>query len=192
LITQDRQTQRRIVAAHIPPRLRGLSLMDGEQRRLTGLITHPPDRISTWCSDVLSGAVVAAERHFLTCGKGLWATGHRPEAYLTSVMRDLMVQGPFTGLYLPVDAYLDSHRPDGDHRFDIKVAEVSMVVLAIAGTESMTEWTRSTLRSLFIKRFDAGLPTLVAASVEPSEYLADTLAGDIFYRVGIMEEDSDD
>lgn len=186
MIEQTRQTQRRILAAQIPPRLRGLSLLDGEERRLQGLATDPPTTGPKWTERALSGAVVAAVGQYETCGKGLWATGTMANAYMTATMRDLMVQTTYSGLYLPVNEYLDSVRPEGDRRFSARAAEDSIVVLSNVGTEPMTEWTRASIRSLILKRFDAGLPTLVSAVCEPSEYLVDSLAEEIFVRIAIM------
>lgn len=186
MIEQSNETRRRILAAHIPPRLRGISLMPGEERLVEGFSIIPEGLTTTWAEDVLSGLVVAAVGEFETCGRGLWATGSGATTYLTALMRDLMVQRPFRGLYLPVDDYLDSMRPDNERKYADRVASDDIVLLANVGTEQMTEWTRATVRSLLLKRFDAGLPTLVSATCERSEYLADTLAEEMFTRVGIM------
>lgn len=188
MIEQSRETVRRIQRAQIPPRLRGLSLLDGEDRPLTGFSANP-DRITpAWSSKVLNGLVVSAAGEFSTCGVGVWATGSLAAPYLTATMRDLMVQAPYTGLYLTVDDYLDSMRPDADRRYADRIQEDQLLVLANVGAESMTDWTRSTVRSLLLKRYDAGLPTLVAAMCSPSEYLAEGLAEDMFVRVAIMRE----
>lgn len=187
MIEQDSTTRRRILAAHIPPRLRGLSLLEGEERRLEGAQQMPDDLATQWYDETLSGLVVAAVGHYETCGRGLWATRPLATAYLTALMRDLMVQRPFSGLYVSVDNYLDSIRPDGDRRYSLRLEEDDLVVLANVGSEPMTDWTRAAVRSLLIKRFDAGLPTLVSATVEPSEYLSDSLAKEMFLRVAIMK-----
>ena len=181
------EQQRRILAAHIPPRYRGLSLDEASERRVKGVEIRKGHLISRWREQVLSGAVVAAVGHYETCGVGIWATGPLAGAYLTALMRDLMCEESYTGLYLHVDDYLESLRPDGDRRFNDKVASASFVVLANAGCEQMTEWTRGAVGSLILKRYEAGLPTLVAATVEPTEYLADSLAEAIFLRVAIMK-----
>jgi hypothetical protein len=189
MIEQSRETQRRIIAAQIPPRLRGLSLLPDEQRPLEGLRTHPSDTMTNWSEKVLSGAVVAAQGRYKSCGRGVWAMGAHATAYLTATMRDIMVQEPFRGFYLSNIDYLDSMRPDGDRRYELHIAEDHLLVLANVGTEPMTDWTRATVASLILKRFEAGFPTLVAATCAPSEYLPETLAQEIFLRVGIMDSD---
>ena len=116
MIEQSRETQRRIIAAQIPPRLRGLSLRPDEQRPLEGLRTHPSDTMTNWSEKVLSGAVVAAQGRYKWCGRSVWAMGAHAAAYLTATMRDIMVQEPFRGFYLSTIDYLDTMRPDGDRR----------------------------------------------------------------------------
>lgn len=187
MIEQSTETRRRILAAHIPPRLAGLSLIHGEERFLEGLRAKPLGRISTYVEDVLSGAVVAAQGRYKTCGLGVWATNPRATEYVTAMMRDFMVLDGFSGLYVNTEDYLESMRPDRDAQYGDKVSEVSFMVLAYAGQENMTDWTRSTIRALLMKRYEAGLPTLVSATVEPTEYLIDSLADSMFIRVGIME-----
>jgi len=187
MIEQSRATQRRILAARLPMRMRGLSLTAGEPRVLEGLCTNPPDLPTKWAEQVLSGAVVAAEGQYSTCGKGIWAVGPQAAAYLTALMRDLMVNAPFTGLYVTASEYLDQSRPDGDRARADAASEVDLLVLTNTGQEAMSEWSRPTLSTLILKRFDAGLPTLVAAVCEPTEYLKETLAKEIFARVAIMK-----
>lgn len=187
MIEQNSETRRRIVAAHIPPRLAGLSLIHGEERFLKGLRAKPLGPVSNYVQEVLSGDVVAAQGRYKTCGLGIWATGSRATEYLTALMRDFMVLDGFTGLYVSAEMYLDSVRPERDAQYSAQAAEASFMVLAYAGQESMTDWTRSTLRALLMKRYEAGLPTLVSATVEPSEYLTESLADSMFLRVGIME-----
>lgn len=188
MIEQSAATRRRILAAHIPPRLAGMSLLHGEQGFLKDLRATPPGLVSTYVSDVLSGAVVAATGCYNTCGRGIWATKPRATEFVTALMRDFMVLDGFTGLYVNTEDYLESMRPDRDAQYSDKVAEVSFMVLAYAGQENMTDWTRSTIRALLMKRYEAGLPTLVSATVEPSEYLTESLADSMFVRIGIMEE----
>lgn len=187
MIEQSAETRRRIVAAHIPPRLAGLSLLYGEERFLGDLRARPLGRISTYVEDVLSGAVVAAQGRYKTCGLGIWATNPRATEFVTALMRDFMVLDGFSGLYVSTEDYLESMRPDRDAQYSARVAESSFMVLAYAGQEAMTDWTRSTIRALLMKRYEAGLPTFVSATVEPSEYLIDSLADSMFIRVGIME-----
>lgn len=190
MIEQSAETRRRIVGAHIPPRLAGMSLIHGEQGFLKDLRAKPLGEISTYVSDVLSGAVVAAAGRYKTCGVGIWSTSPRATEYLTALMRDFMVLDAFTGLYVSTESYLESMRPDREAQYSDKAAEVSFMVLSYAGQEAMTDWTRSTIRALLMKRYEAGLPTLVSATVEPTEYLIDSLADSMFVRIGIMEEES--
>lgn len=187
MIEQSPETRRRIVAARIPPRLAGLSMLHGEERPLEGICARHEEQVSTYVEDVLSGAVVAAQGRYKTCGKGIWTTGPRANEFVTAMMRDFMVLDAFTGLYVNTEDYLESMRPDRDAQYSDKVGEVSFMVLAYAGQETMTDWTRSTIRALLMKRYEAGLPTLVSATVEPTEYLIQSLADSMFIRVGIME-----
>ena len=187
MIEQSAETRRRILAAHIPPRLAGLSLLYGEERFLGDLRARPLGRISTYVEEVLSGAVVAAQGRYKTCGLGIWATNPRATEFVTALMRDFMVLDGFTGLYVNSEDYLESMRPDRDAQYSDKVGEVSFMVLAYAGQENMTDWARSTIRALLMKRYEAGLPTFVSATVEPTEYLIESLADSMFIRVGIME-----
>lgn len=187
MIDQSPETRRRIVAAHIPPRLAGLSLLHGEERPLKGHRASPLGRVSEYVEQVLSGAVVAAQGRYDTCGLGLWVTKPRATEFVTALMRDFMVLDAYTGLYVSAESYLDSMRPERDAQYSAQAAESSFMVLAYVGEESMTEWTRSTIRALLMKRYEAGLPTFVSATVEPTEYLAESLADSMFLRIGIME-----
>ena len=187
MIEQSNDTRRRIVAAHIPPRLAGLSLIHGEERFLEGLRAKPLGQVSTYVENVLRGDVVAAQGRYKTCGLGIWATSARATEYLTALMRDFMVLDGYSGLYVSAESYLDSMRPEREERYTAQAAECSFMVLAYVGQEAMTEWTRSTIRALLMKRYEAGLPTLVSATVEPSEYLTESLADSMFLRIGIME-----
>lgn len=187
MIEQSVETRRRIVAAHIPPRLAGLSLIHGEERFLKGLRAKPLGQVSTYVEDVLKGDVVAAQGRYKTCGRGVWATESRATEFVTAMMRDFMVLDGYSGLYVSAESYLDSMRPEREERYTAQAAECSFMVLSYVGQESLTEWTRSTIRALLMKRYEAGLPTLVSATVEPSEYLTESLADSMFLRVGIME-----
>jgi len=187
MIEQSAETRRRILAAHIPPRLAGLSMLHGESRPLEGVKPKPQVRVTEYVENVLSGAVVAAQGRYKTCGLGLWVTNAYATEFVTALMRDFMVLDSYTGLYLSTELYLDSMRPERDAQYTAQAAEASFVVLAHAGIEMMTDWTRATIRALLLKRYEAGLPTLVSASVEPTEYLPETLADSMFLRVGIME-----
>ena len=190
MIEQSNDTRRRIVAAHIPPRLAGLSLIHGEERFLEGVRAKPLGRVSKYVEEVLSEAVVAAQGRYKTCGLGMWAIGSRATEYVTALMRDFMVLDGYSGLYVSAEMYLDSMRPEREAQYSAQAAESSFMVLAYAGQESMTDWTRSTIRALLMKRYEAGLPTLVSATVEPTEYLTESLADSMFIRVGIMETSS--
>ena len=187
MIEQSTETRRRIVAAHIPPRLAGLSMFPGESRPLEGVKPKPQVPVTKYVHDVLHGDVGAAQGRYKTCGLGLWATGSYATEFVTSLMRDFMVLDKYTGLYVSVDAYLESMRPDRDAQYTAQSSESSFMVLAYAGTEMMTDWTRATIRALLMKRYEAGLPTLVSATCEPSEYLTESLADSMFLRIGIME-----
>lgn len=187
MIEQTSETRRRILAAHIPPRLAGLSMLHGEQRPLEGISVKPQVRVTEYVENVLSGAVVAAQGRYKTCGRGVWATGDGATEFVTAMMRDFMVLDVFTGLYVTSEAYLESMRPDGEEQYTAQAAAASFMVLAYAGQENMTDWARTTVRSLLMKRYEAGLPTLVSATVEPTEYLIQSLADAMFLRVGIME-----
>lgn len=177
--------QRRIIAAQIPPRLRGLSLKPEEERYLDTPVPRP---VINWEASVRNGEVIKAIGNYQRCGKGIWATSVSSVAVLTALMRDLMMDlDGTTGLYLGIDPYLESMRPnDGDRNLADKATEVDLLVLAYVGTEAMTDWTRATVRSLLINRWEAGLPTLVSARVDPTEYLDRSLAREVFISVEIM------
>lgn len=187
MIEQSAETRRRILAAHIPPRLAGLSMLHGESRPLEGVKPKPQVRVTKYVEDVLRGDVVAAQGRYKTCGLGLWVTNTYATEFVTAMMRDFMVLDSYTGLYVSTDAYLESMRPERDAQYTAQSSEASFMVLAYAGTEMMTDWTRATIRALLMKRYEAGLPTLVSATCEPSEYLTESLADAMFLRVGIME-----
>ena len=191
VIEQTPETRRRILAAGIPPRLRGLSLMADERFPLTGVEVSPPDVMQRWIDRLYAGQIVRAEAQLDFCGRGVWAVGPRSSAYLTALMRDFMVRTPATGLYLNVEDYLDSNRPDRDPSAGIRALEVDLLVLANVGSEVPTEWSGGTIRGLLLKRFDDGLPTLVSAICEPTRYLVETLAREVLLRIGTMRKEDE-
>lgn len=188
MIEQSPETRRRILAAKIPPRLRGLSLIPGEQYPLSGFEITGGPAIDKWTDLLYGGNIVRAEGQFEYCGRGIWAMGPMSAPYLTALMRDFMVQTPATGLYVTVDDFLESCRPERDPALSERAALVDLLVLANVGAEDLTKWTEATVRGLLLKRFEEGLPTLVSALCDPSRYLVESLARDVFIRVGIMKE----
>lgn len=180
----------RVIESRIPPRLRGLRLDSPEvaQMRVT-----PRDRVDRWVASVRAGEVVQAEGHYRTCGKGIWAVGGASTAFLAACLLDLLEEDS-TGasvLYLTADDFLDSSRPDNDPYFAESAAEVHILLLAyVPNLRFVTDWGRNAIASLLIKRFDAGLPTLVStlqSDVRPSDYLGEGLALEIFLGAEIMD-----
>lgn len=167
----------------LPPRLVGVTLDTFAAKRLR---VEPQSEFSGWMEALKSGRVVRATGEIDTCGVGLWLVGVRASDFLASIMVHAVEDLGMRGLYLPAVDYLDTMRPDGGRRFVERAEEDEILVLANLGFEASTEWTQATIRSLLLKRYEEGLPTLVSASFLPEKVLPESFAREAFVQLAIM------
>ena len=180
----------RLMESRIPMRLRALRMDSPEVSRLR---VDPRSVADNWMAAVRAGEVVQAEGAYRSCGKGIWARGDASTAFLAASLLDLM-ETDDTGarvMYLTTDEYLQSMRPDGDLYLADSAAESAITLLAhVPALHFLTDWGRSTISSLLIKRFVAGLPTLVSAlhpTVAPDDFVGPGLGREAVLLVEIMD-----
>jgi hypothetical protein len=186
------QLRSRLRSARIPAKYQGLTLESPHFKDLR----FSERSVNGWLDEASSGNVIAAAGKFETCGVGLWATGPRAQALLSAVLQEVLIRTEeegTTGLYLNADDYLDWSRPRDEDapkttRDRPNVRERSVLVLSDLGPSNQTtDWSKATVRSLLTRRFEDGLPTLVAAHFQPTEMFSADLAREMFHRLAIME-----
>lgn len=176
----------RMLESRIPPRMRGLRLSSPYVAKM-GL--DPDGLIEDYAASVRDGKVVLAEGEYLTCGKGIWAVGDGSTALLAALLQDLMDtdDSGASVMYLSADDYLESMRPDGERSHADRAESDHILLLAHVPTiRYLTDWGRGTIASLLTRRFDAGLPTLVASMASPTDFLPPGLAQEAFHMIAIM------
>lgn len=187
------QLRSRLRAARIPAKYQG---MDLESPYFKELRYKPECAVEQWLEEAEAGKVIAAAGQFQTCGVGLWVVGPRAQALLSAILQEVLIrteQWGTTGLYVNTDDYLDWSRPRDEEapkatRDRPNVRERSVLVLSNLGPSSITtDWSRATVRSLLTRRFEDGLPTLVAADFQATEMFSADLASEMFHRLAIME-----
>jgi hypothetical protein len=178
----------KVRVSNVPPRLLGVTLDHPEVKPYLELV-RPLDVVQKWAQMVRDGKIVHSVGAVETCGKGLWLVGNQSTKIATAVAQQLLIEGAITSLfYTGVEDYLDSQRPGADttyegHRDD------ELWILKGYGTERRSEsgWAVDTLDALISRRYDKGLPTIVASIFKPQDSFHGNLAADIFYSGVIME-----
>lgn len=177
----------RLLESNLPLRLRGLRL---DSPPIAAMNISPPGKIESYAASVRAGKVVKAEGEYLTCGRGIWASGDGSTALLAALLQDLMDtdESGASLLYLDAEEYLESLRPDGDRKYAERALEDHLLLLAnLPVSKFATDFSRRVIASLISRRFDAGLPTFVATQAKPLHYLDPALAQEAFRVVAIME-----
>lgn len=181
----------RLLRANLPPRAVGVTL-DGTVNPLAptrpvAVTTRPDGAIARWVGQLVDGKILRAVGHYETCGLGLFLTGRRATAVAAALLQDLLVGEVIeSGLYVMGEDYLVSERPEGDRRFTESVWS-DVLVLAGLGSERRTDFARETLEGLLIRRFDKGLPTIVASGMKMHDLLPEDLTLEAFRQIAIME-----
>lgn len=174
----------RMVRLRTPPRFKGLTL---DSPAIKALQVDPEGPYQRWLDALREGRIVRAEGLLDTCGLGLWAVGARASALISSILTEAAAHWGYGGLYLSVSDFLDTMRPDGDDNLADRAHTEDLLVLANIGTQHGTDWSQATLRTLIVKRFENGLPTLVSSDILPEALLPDSFALDAFLTVAIMK-----
>lgn len=168
------------------PGVMGLSLAHPGKGHIR-CTSRPEDALSRWRSDLESGLILRAEGAFETCGVGLFLTGRHAGVVAAALLQDLITDGVIeSGLYVMVEDYLASERPDGDRVFSESIWS-DVLVLAGLGTERRTDFARETVEGMLSRRFDRGLPTIVASSRKMRDMLPEDLSMEAFRQIAIME-----
>lgn len=176
----------RLRVANLPPRANGLSLTRPGAARVQ-VKARPEDALARWRMDVASGKVVRAIGEFDTCGVGLFLTGRHASVVAAALLQDLIADEIVeSGLYVMVEDYLASERPEGDRRFSESIWS-DVLVLSGLGTERRTDFARETVEGLLVRRFDRGLPTVIASAHKMRDILPEDLSMEAFRQVAIME-----
>lgn len=181
----------RLLRANLPPRAKGVTLNGTVNplapMRNVSITTRPEGALARWMQQLSDGKILRAVGHYETCGLGLFLSGRRSTTVAAAMLQDLLISESIeSGLYVMAEDYLSSERPDGDRRFTESVWS-DVVVLAGLGTERRTDFARETLEGLMVRRFDKGLPTIVASGLKMNDLLSEDLAAEAFRQIAIME-----
>lgn len=177
----------RFAKASIPVRLQGIFAQRDHVAELVDGC-RPDGIVRRYLAAFRDGTVLRAPGEYRTCGKGLWLRGGEDATVVaTALLQTLLLeQHVESAIYVNVHDLLDSESPDGESMGDILMADLMVLQGPGEQYKSASGWSDSVIFGLLRRRYDNGLPTLVATakSIENSGLPVDFLR-QVFTEVSI-------
>lgn len=131
--------------------------------------TQPEDVVSQYTHYFRDGKILRASGSYEMCGKGLWMVGDEPaEILAAAIVQALALEGHVGSAYwVDVNDFIESESPGGERLGEKRWSDILVIQGAGEHHKSASGWSDTLLYGLIRRRYDQGLPTVVASPLPP-------------------------